>query len=173
LKATNHSNQKFKKKFGFGEPKLVNKTLVFIEKMEDVSLVFSLLVVVSLALLQIFLRNVFGFGFMWAESVLKILVLWIALLGAMVATRENQHIKIDLLERFLPPPALLFFRKMTNVFSAIICGLAAYWSADLVYYEFLDSTVAFGAVPVWLCQIIMPVAFCVMGLRFLSHGWHK
>ena len=74
---------------------MVNKTLVFIGKMEDFSLVFSLLVVVSLALLQIFLRNVFGFGFMWAESVLKILVLWIALLGAMVATRENQHIKIE------------------------------------------------------------------------------
>ena len=151
---------------------MVNKTLVFIEKMEDFSLVLSLLVVVSLALLQIFLRNVFGFGFMWAESVLKILVLWIALLGAMVATRENQHIKIDLLERFLPPLALLLCRKMSSIFSAIICGLAAYWSADLVYYEFLDSTVAFGVVPVWLCQMIMPIAFCVMGLRFLSHGWN-
>ena len=110
---------------------------------------------------------------MWAESVLKILVLWIALLGAMVATRENQHIKIDLLERFLPPLALLLCRKMTSIFSAIICGLAAYWSADLVYYEFLDSTVAFGVVPVWLCQMIMPIAFFVMGLRFLSHGWNK
>ena len=87
--------------------------------------------------------------------------------------RENQHIKIDLLERFLPPLALLLCRKMTSIFSAIICGLAAYWSADLVYYEFLDSTVAFGVVPVWLCQMIMPIAFCVMGLRFLSHGWNK
>ena len=141
--------------------------------MEDFSLVFSLVVVVSLALLQIFLRNVFGFGFMWAESLLKILVLWIALLGAMVATRENQHIKIDLLGRFLPPLALLLCRKMTSIFSAIIGELAAYWSADLVYYEFLDSTIAFGVVPVWLCQIIMPIAFCVMGLRFLSHGWSK
>ena len=59
--------------------------------------------IIFLALLQILLRNAFGFGFLWAESVLKILVLWIALLGAMVATREDHHIKIDLLERFLSP----------------------------------------------------------------------
>ena len=66
---------------------------------------------------------------MW-EICFKILVLWIALLGA-VATRENQHIKIDLLERFLPPVASTCGKYST--FSSIICGLAAYWSGDLVY----------------------------------------
>ncbi len=150
---------------------MLKKTLAFFERTEDFFLNVSLFVIVFLALLQILLRNAFGFGFLWAESVLKILVLWIALLGAMVATREDHHIKIDLLERFLPPLPLMYIRRLTSFFSAFICGLAAYWSADLVYYEFLDSTVAFGIVPVWLCQVIMPVAFCVMGLRFLSHCW--
>ncbi len=152
---------------------MLKKTVALLERTEDFLLAVSLFVIIFLALLQILLRNAFGFGFLWAESVLKILVLWIALLGAMVATREGHHIKIDLLERFLSPSLLLFTRRLTGAFSSFICGLAAYYSADLVYYEFLDSTVAFGIVPVWLCQIIMPVAFCVMGLRFFSHCWKQ
>ena len=33
---------------------------------------------------------------------IRILVLWVGLVGAMVASREDDHIHIDLLERYLP-----------------------------------------------------------------------
>ena len=55
-----------------------------------------------LALAQILLRNVFDIGFLWLESLLKIQVLWLALQGAMIGTRQGRHIRIDLLTRILP-----------------------------------------------------------------------
>ena len=47
----------------------------------------ALVSILVMALIQIVLRNVFDSGLLWAESFLRILVLWIAILGAMVATR--------------------------------------------------------------------------------------
>ena len=63
--------------------------------LEDTALIFSLLVMLCMALLQIVMRNFFESGFLWAESFLRVLVLWVAVLGAMVATRERNHINID------------------------------------------------------------------------------
>jgi hypothetical protein len=36
-----------------------------------------------------------------------------------------------------------------------------------VVVEFYDGGLAFGQVPVWVCEAIMPVAFGVMALRYL------
>ena len=63
------------------------------------------IVLVSMILLasgQIGLRNLFGSGFPWADEALRLLVLWVAMLGAVAASRENRHISIDILSRVLP-----------------------------------------------------------------------
>ncbi|MCB1566462.1 MAG: TRAP transporter small permease subunit, partial [Xanthomonadales bacterium] len=39
----------------------------------------------------------------WSEPVSRLLVLWLALLGGLAATREGKHIAIDALPRLLPP----------------------------------------------------------------------
>ena len=51
---------------------------------------------------------------MWAETFLRVLVLWIGLAGAMAASREHRRISIDILSRFLQPQAL----KVAIVFTA-------------------------------------------------------
>ena len=55
----------------------------------------------GLALYQIVLRNAFGGGIYWADPLLRVMVLWMALVGAMVATREGGHISIDVLNHYL------------------------------------------------------------------------
>lgn len=127
----------------------------------------ALVSMLVMALLQIVMRNLFDSGFLWAESFLRILVLWVAMLGAMVATRERNHISIDILSRFLQGNSLVALRVATNVFSAAICFVAVFYSLELVQFEFEDETEAFAGVPVWLCQSIIPFAFGVMGVRFL------
>ena len=47
------------------------------------------------------------------------------LLGAMVATRNHNHITIDVFYRYLPDKFKLIVRSMTDLFSAIICGVVA------------------------------------------------
>ena len=78
------------------------KLFRYLHRLEDSLLVFSLLAMLLIALGQIVLRNGFDSGVLWAESFARILVLWVAMLGAMVATRENNHISIDAVSRYLP-----------------------------------------------------------------------
>ena len=44
----------------------------------------------------------------------------------------------------------------------------AFYAVSYIQYEFEDGTIAFGVVPVWICQSIIPVGFGIMALRFLA-----
>ena len=144
------------------------QTLVnLIHRAEDTLLIGALASMLLMALLQIVLRNFFDAGLLWAESFLRILVLWVAMLGAMVATRERNHINIDALSRLLTVKQRKVLGLVTGLFSAGICGLVAYHAVEFVRYEYEDETTAFGVVPTWICQAIIPFGLGVMAWRFL------
>ena len=135
---------------------------------EDATLIMALVSMLAMALTQIVMRNFLDSGFLWAESFLRILVLWVAILGAMVATRENNHISIDLVSRLLSVRQYRVISWLAQCFSAAVCFCAAYYCVEYIQYEYEDKTIAFAEVPVWVCQSIMPIGFTVMGLRFLA-----
>ncbi|MBU1693255.1 MAG: TRAP transporter small permease subunit, partial [Verrucomicrobia bacterium] len=58
---------------------------------------------VLLAAAQILLRNFFQTGFLWAEPLLGMGLLWLTMLGALAATGARRHIVIDLVGHFCPP----------------------------------------------------------------------
>jgi TRAP-type C4-dicarboxylate transport system permease small subunit len=134
---------------------------------EDALLVFSLLAMLVIALAQIVLRNGFDSGVLWAESFARVLVLWVAMLGAMVATRENNHISIDAASRYLPTRWQPYFAALTSLLAGLVCGIVAWYCLELVRFEYEDQTLAFAQVPNWACQIILPIGFAVMSGRFL------
>ena len=138
----------------------------FIHRFEDFALIGALVTMLAIALMQIVLRNFFDSGVLWAETFSRVLVLWLAMLGAMVATREQNHINIDVLSRYLPAIALKITRLMTSLAAAAICATASYYCYQFVLFEYEDATIAFATVPNWLCQSIIPLGFGVMSLRF-------
>jgi TRAP-type C4-dicarboxylate transport system permease small subunit len=150
--------------------KTVSKIYNALLATETFLLMFFLLVAILLACIQIFLRNFFEMGIFWADSALRILVLWIGMIGAMYASRNKKHIRIDLLSHYLPEKVRANIWRITEFFSAIVCGIVAYYSIQFIHYEYLDGQIAFANVPVWVCETIIPVAFIVMGLRYLVYS---
>lgn len=138
-----------------------------LHRLEDGVLVLALATMLGMAIYQIILRNFFDSGLVWAESFVRVLVLWIAMLGAMVATREDRHINIDAISRFLPVTVARLAAVVTRLFAAVVCGLVAFYSLELVMFEFEDQTIAFAMVPNWVTQSVIPFGFAVMSLRFL------
>ncbi len=137
-----------------------------LQRLEDTLLIAALVSMLVMALVQIFLRNFFDTGILWAEPFLRIVVLWVGVLGAMVATRARNHINIDAISRYLSDTGRLITGSVTNLFAAVVCGVVAYHALELVRFEYQDDTVAFGHVPMWICQSILPVGFGVMAIRF-------
>lgn len=136
-------------------------------RLEDGFLMLLLLAMILLATAQILLRNLLETGLSWADPVLRLLVLWLALLGAMAATRDHNHIRIDLLSRFLPTRAKQVAQRITDGFAACICGVLAWHAGRFVLLERADGVLLFSTLPAWMGELILPLGFGVIALRFL------
>ncbi len=142
---------------------------------EDGLLVMLLSAMIVLAGSQIVLRNLFDAGLFWADPLLRVAVLWVGLLGAMAATRDGNHITVDILSRVLSERARSAGRVITDLFTSAVCGLLAYHGARMVRMDYEAGFVAFAAVPAWACELIIPIGFGVIAVRSLlsslDHLW--
>lgn len=132
-------------------------------------LVVLLGAMICVAAWQVIARAAFDGGLHWGDAFVRVMVLWIAMLGAMVAARDDDHIRIDVLAKFLPESARKPVQRLSALLTAVVLGLFAWYSYQFVRLEYEDGVLAFGAVPAWLCEAIMPFAALVMALRYLLH----
>lgn len=141
--------------------------LARLHRLEDALLAGMLLALLLLAALQIGLRLFFDSGLIWAEAVSRLGVLWLALLGALGATRHRQHIMIDAVPRLLGPRARRVLWSITQCAAAVVAGLLAWYGASLVALE-RETPVPFVAgIPSWAPMLALPIGFGLMSLRFL------
>ena len=141
----------------------------WLRRLEDITLVTILAAIIVLAIGEVILRNVWGSGFAWGDPLLRILVLWIALFGAMAATRDRNHINIDVLSKFLPDFLKKPAQLLTHLFSSVVCAMLAWQGGRLVLLDYREATTAFASVPAWACELIIPFGFGVISLRFFLY----
>ena len=122
---------------------------------------------VLLAAAQILLRNLFQSGFLWAEPLLGMCLLWLTMLGALAATGARKHIMIDLIGQLCPPRARAVVGRVTALFAAAVCALLARAGAAfcLLHKEMESGRIL--DIPEWVFYLVIPVAFGLMALRFL------
>ena len=149
------------------------RLLGIIHRLEDSLLAILLLSMLFLACAQIVLRNVFDAGLLWADPLLRNMLLWIALLGATAASRDNRHITVDVLTRVLPIWVRKQTRVFTSLFTATVTALIAYHGARFAYIEFESNQSVVAGIPVWVFEGIIPIAFALITLRYLIHFAHN
>lgn len=145
----------------------IDNALAFLRRLEDGILVSLLILMIGMAAGQVVLRNFFDSGLYWSDSLVRVAVLWVALVGAMVASRDDSHIRIDLVSRLVSPAYKQWVERLTRLFTFIVLCLFTWGSGNFVYYEYVDEAIAFGDVPAWMLEVIMPVGGGVMAVRYL------
>ncbi len=135
-------------------------------KIEIGFIVALLLSLILIAMVQIILRNFFDSGLFWAESYIRISVLWMALLGAMVASRRQQHLAIDVFVHKLNAKKRAMIEKITHIFTGLLCFIMAYHSSLFIHSEYQEGSIAFAIIPTWICEIIIPITFLIIGVRY-------
>jgi TRAP-type C4-dicarboxylate transport system permease small subunit len=153
--------------------RLLKGSLWFLDKLEYLVLGFLFAFMVGLAFLQIVLRIFFATGILWGDPLLRHLLLWVALLGATMATKEGKHINIDVFARLLPDRGKTAIQALTDLFSTFICILLIQASLKFMRDEFQAGTFAFLEVPTWTVGVIFPIAFGLIALRFAISGFRN
>ncbi|MGF1465038.1 MAG: TRAP transporter small permease [Sandaracinaceae bacterium] len=120
----------------------------------------------------------------WVDPFLQKGTLWLAFLGASLATREGRHIAIDLLPRLVPRRTKLALRVLTGLFAAVVSFFLAraFFAAVLVNAEEAQGMALYTATGdlVHVCEasaaelaaerLSAPGAFCAVraGLALLG-----
>lgn len=133
---------------------------------EDSFLTLILFAMIGLGALQIVQRNFFGSSFVWTDELLRLLVLWIAMAGAVAASRDDRHIVIDLLSRVLKKRHALSVRAILDLFTVVVCALLSWYSGRFVYGEWEYGATLFDGWPAWPFQVVIPIAFAIIAYRY-------
>ena len=137
-----------------------------IDRIEQTLITILLSLMITIAFLQIVLRNIFATGIAWADPLVRNLVLWVGFVGAAIATREGRHITIDVLPHWVPQQVKAIIGVIIQLFAAFICGLLTFASVKFVRNEALMGSITFLGIPAWVPQLILPITFGIMALRF-------
>lgn len=135
-------------------------------KVETVLLVSLLAAMVGLAFWQVILRNLFSSGIVWADTIVRHLVMWLGFVGGALATADERHINIDALTKLIPLRARHGVAVATNAFASTVC----YFMASSAWTFLLDEKSAGGyialGIPTWIVLIILPAGYGVIAFHF-------
>lgn len=151
---------------------ILQKFAQLARRAEDGALVALFLCMMLVAVAQILLRNLFSSGIVWGDSLVSMMVLWTALFGAMAASREDAHIRVEMATRFLPEKLRRAASGLTSWFAAAVCGFLCYASGSFFAMEYADGLDSVASVPSWVFVAILPAAFGIMAFRHLALGLH-
>ncbi len=134
---------------------------------EDVLLVTLLGGMMLIAVGQVIAREIFETGFFWAGELVRLMVLWLAMVGSIAACRDNRHIRIDAISHLLSDRAVGITRMLVDTFAAVVCGVIAWnaWRYLQLEIEFEDTVLT--DTPAWVAHLVVPVAFALLSYRFL------
>jgi TRAP-type C4-dicarboxylate transport system permease small subunit len=153
-------------------PSVWQRVASFFNRLEEIALGSLLSAMVLLGLLQILFRNFLSISLYWIDPLLRHLVLWIALFGASVATRQDRHISIDILSGRLSLQGRYAVQVIVHLFSASICFLLVVPAIRFVQEEYPAWKILALGIPIWVSEAVMPVMLTVLGLRFLGKAWY-
>lgn len=138
---------------------------LFWGRLEIAAVTLLIAALVLFGVLQIILRNFFQQGIIWADPLMRHIVLWLGCLGGTLASVRMRHINIDILSRVLPRRA----RRLRNriVFGATALASTALGLAALrlVIDERTYGARSFLNIHTWILESILPAAFLIIAYR--------
>jgi C4-dicarboxylate transporter DctM subunit len=130
----------------------------------------ALIGVMLLPLGEIIARSAFSTGIPGAAPFASTLTLWVGMLGAAIAARENKLLTLATGE-FLPagrPAAVAHL--LAGAMGALICTVLALGGVAFVASERSAGDMVALGVPVWVAGLVFPVAFGLIALRLIGRA---
>ncbi len=147
--------------------RFLNKVNEGVAKVEAFFLCVFLMTMVLLAFLQVVMRDVFNSGLPWADSLVRLMVIWVGFLGASLATRLEQNLTVEVLTKFLPPSVRVVTSIVVKIFAIMVCFFLFEASLRFLANERSTGEQFIHLFPSWWTLTIIPVTFVLIPFHFV------
>jgi TRAP-type C4-dicarboxylate transport system permease small subunit len=112
-------------------------------------------------------------GFIWAQKLALVMMIWVALLGASMATFERSHLSLELGEKLWPQPIVHAVKALALAVASAFCAASALLAYNLVSHQRHEGLLidANDWLPTWAAFVIVPYAFASMAVRLLAQAY--
>jgi len=112
-------------------------------------------------------------GFVFAQKLALVMMLWVALLGASMATYERTHLALEMGEMVWPRRLLHLVRAFAHAVTSAFCIGLLILSINMVGQNHGTGEVIRGLewMPLWFAVLIMPYTFGAMAVRLLAQSF--
>ena len=147
--------------------RLLNSLNERLGRIEGFLLGFFLLTMTLLAFLQVIMRDLVGVGLPWADSLVRLLVIWVGFLGATLATRLEQNLTVEVLTKFLPPKLHSASSIIVKLFCLVVCIFLLEASCRFLADERGTGELFVSLFPSWWTLLIIPATFVLIPLHLV------
>jgi len=119
---------------------------------------------------ELTVRGLFGMSNLWTDELSRVLLVTLVYIGAIGITRDGANIRVEVVVSALGVRARAVLEKIVDV----LC-LAFALSATWLGIRYVSESISFGIsfahsnlpFPIWVTQLVVPVAFGLISLRLL------
>lgn len=104
----------------------------------------------------------------WAQKLTLVMMIWVALLGASIATYDRSHLALEMGEKLWPKPWLRWVKALAHGVTSAFCVVCAIIAIQLVQSQAREGVVIEDNrwLSLWQAYLVMPYAFAAMAIRF-------
>ncbi|MDX1488244.1 MAG: TRAP transporter small permease subunit, partial [Acidiferrobacterales bacterium] len=137
----------------------------YVPEAEDIVTAVALLAIVVLPIIEVVGRALIGVGVPGSIDYVRHLTLWVAFLGAAVAARQDRHLALGFAS-FLKGRWHVAASMLAGSVATAVTLILAWASVDFVRLNVQSIATIGGFIPEWVAQIVMPLGFLLIGMRF-------
>lgn len=136
--------------------------------------ILALTGITLISLANVLVRYTTNMSFAFTEEFSVFLMVILAFAGAAVAARNNEHIRITLLEEKLGLNGRRVLYSLQWLGTMLVLTLVIWYSAELTYEEYSWDSLSPGlGYPTWLYLIWLPILSLAIMLRTTQNWWQR
>lgn len=112
-------------------------------------------------------------GFVFAQKLALVMMLWVALLGASMATYERAHLALEMGEKIWPRKLLHWVKAFAHALTSAFCVALFLLSLNLIGFHMdMPTTIKSNLwLAKWQALLIMPYVFGAMSIRLAAQSY--
>jgi TRAP-type transport system small permease protein len=147
---------------------MIDRVLDRVARVIELVLAFAFMIAVLLNFTNVIGRYLFGLSLLGSDEAQVFIMVAMTFLGAVVVTRRNTHLRMDVMVRFMPEPMRVALRIAEQVLLILLAGFVlsqSYFYARQMFR--IGRTSDMAGVPMWIPHGTVALGFALMLLLAL------